>query len=99
MVIGEAICRLLAFCGAEVIRDNHIGDWGTQFGKLIWGYKHLLDAAALETDPLEELERIYKAADAAAKSDPATLMPCGANSSNCRRATVKISLSGTKSSP
>ena len=28
MVIGEAICRLLAFCGAEVIRDNHIGDWG-----------------------------------------------------------------------
>ncbi len=73
MVIGEAICRLLAFCGAEVIRDNHIGDWGTQFGKLIWGYKHLLDASALATDPLEELERIYKAADAAAKADPATL--------------------------
>ena len=73
MVIGEAICRLLAFCGAEVIRDNHIGDWGTQFGKLIWGYKNLLDAAALETDPLEELERIYKAADAAAKADPGTL--------------------------
>ncbi len=73
MVIGEAICRLLAFCGAEVIRDNHIGDWGTQFGKLIWGYKHLLDATALTTDPLEELERIYKAADAAAKADPAVL--------------------------
>jgi len=30
-VIGEAICRLLAFSGAKVIRDNHIGDWGTQF--------------------------------------------------------------------
>ena len=73
MVIGEAICRLLAFCGAEVIRDNHIGDWGTQFGKLIWGYKHLLDATALTTDPLEELERIYKAADATAKADPAVL--------------------------
>ena len=73
MVIGEAICRLLAFCGAEVIRDNHIGDWGTQFGKLIWGYKHLLDANALGSDPLEELERIYKAADAAAKADPTTL--------------------------
>lgn len=73
MVIGEAICRLLAFCGAEVIRDNHIGDWGTQFGKLIWGYKHLRDDAALGDDPLEELERIYKAADAAAKADPATL--------------------------
>ncbi len=73
MVIGEAICRLLAFCGAAVIRDNHIGDWGTQFGKLIWGYKHLRNDAALASDPLEELERIYKAADAAAKADPAVL--------------------------
>ncbi len=73
MVIGEAICRLLAFCGAEVIRDNHIGDWGTQFGKLIWGYKHLRNETALATDPLEELERLYKAADAAAKADPAAL--------------------------
>jgi len=73
MVIGEAICRLFAFCGAEVIRDNHIGDWGTQFGKLIWGYKHLRDEAALAADPLEELERLYKAADAATKENPATL--------------------------
>jgi arginyl-tRNA synthetase len=73
MVIGEAICRLLAFCGADVVRDNHIGDWGTQFGKLIWGYKNLRDEAALAADPLEELERLYKAADAAAKADPAVL--------------------------
>jgi len=73
MVIGEAICRLLEFCGAQVVRDNHIGDWGTQFGKLIWGYKTLLDPAALERDPLEELERLYKAADAATKADPAIL--------------------------
>lgn len=73
MVIGEAICRLLEFCGAEVTRDNHIGDWGTQFGKLIWGYKNLLDEAALARDPLEELERLYKAADAASKADPAKL--------------------------
>lgn len=73
MVIGEAICRLLEFCGAEVIRDNHIGDWGTQFGKLIWGYKNLRNDAALAADPLEELERLYKAADAATKTDPATL--------------------------
>ncbi len=73
MVIGEAICRLLTFCGAEVIRDNHIGDWGTQFGKLIWGYQNLRDEAALAADPLEELERIYKAADAATKTDPTVL--------------------------
>jgi len=73
MVIGEAICRLLEFCGANVFRDNHIGDWGTQFGKLIWGYKTLLNADALARDPLEELERLYKAADAATKADPAVL--------------------------
>jgi|UniRef100_UPI00404B905E arginyl-tRNA synthetase len=69
MVIGEAICRLLSFCGADVIRDNHIGDWGTNFGKLIWGYKNLRNDEALADDPLEELERIYKAADSATKSD------------------------------
>ena len=59
-VIGEALCRLLAFCGATVIRDNHLGDWGTQFGKLIYGYKRWADAAAFAADPIEELERLYK---------------------------------------
>lgn len=72
-VIGEAICRLLAFSGAKVIRDNHIGDWGTQFGKLIWAYKRHLDAAALAADPLEEFERLYKVGNAAAEADPAVL--------------------------
>jgi arginyl-tRNA synthetase len=59
-VIGEAICRLLSFTGARVIRDNHLGDWGTQFGKLIYGYKRWADPAALAADPIEELERLYK---------------------------------------
>jgi arginyl-tRNA synthetase len=59
-VIGEAICRLLEFTGARVIRDNHLGDWGTQFGKLIYGYKRWANLKALETDPIEELERLYK---------------------------------------
>jgi len=64
-VIGEAICRLLAFTGAKVIRDNHLGDWGTQFGKLIYGYKRWVDEAALASDPIEELERLYKLGHAA----------------------------------
>ncbi len=59
-VIGEAICRLLAFSGAKVIRDNHLGDWGTQFGKLIFGYKRWADQEALKREPIEELERLYK---------------------------------------
>jgi arginyl-tRNA synthetase len=72
-VIGEAISRLRAFGGATVLRDNHIGDWGTQFGKLIWAYKRHLDASALARDPLEEFERLYKAGNSAAESDPAIL--------------------------
>ncbi len=72
-VIGEAICRLLAFSGATVIRDNHIGDWGTQFGKLIWAYRRHLDPAALAADPLEEFERLYKVGNTAADADPAVL--------------------------
>ena len=59
-VIGEAICRMLAFTGASVIRDNHLGDWGTQFGKLIYGFKRWADPAALAAEPIEELERVYK---------------------------------------
>jgi arginyl-tRNA synthetase len=59
-VIGEAICRLLEFTGARVVRDNHLGDWGTQFGKLIHGYKRWANPAALQAEPIEELERLYK---------------------------------------
>ncbi len=72
-VIGEALCRLLAFSGARVIRDNHIGDWGTQFGKLIWAYKRHLNPAALAAEPLEEFERLYKLGYQAAEADPAVL--------------------------
>lgn len=72
-VIGDALARLLDFCGAHVIRDNHIGDWGTQFGKLIWAYKHHLDNEALTKDPLVELERLYKLGDTCSKEDNAIL--------------------------
>jgi arginyl-tRNA synthetase len=68
-VIGEAICRMLAFTGARVIRDNHLGDWGTQFGKLIYGYKRWADPAALAADPIEELERLYKLGNNATPDD------------------------------
>ncbi|EDY80488.1 arginyl-tRNA synthetase [Verrucomicrobiia bacterium DG1235] len=75
IVIGEAICRLLEFCGAEVVRDNHIGDWGTPYGKLFYAYKRHLDAKALERDPLEELERLYKLGSKLA-DDAAVLEEC-----------------------
>ena len=72
-VIGEAISRLLDFSGAKVIRDNHIGDWGTGFGKLIWAYKRELNAEALASDPLEEFERLYKMGNKAADEDESAL--------------------------
>ncbi|PTY05937.1 arginine--tRNA ligase [Opitutaceae bacterium EW11] len=72
-VIGEAICRLLAFSGAKVIRDNHLGDWGTQFGKLIYGFKRWANPAALEHDPIEELERLYRLGNDATPEGSAAL--------------------------
>jgi arginyl-tRNA synthetase len=59
-VIGDAIARLLTFSGARVIRDNHIGDWGTQFGKMIVGWKMFLDEENLSRDPIAEMERLYQ---------------------------------------
>ena len=59
-ILGDALSRVLRLLGHKVITDNHIGDWGTQFGKLIVGWKRELDEAALDRDPLAEMERLYK---------------------------------------
>jgi arginyl-tRNA synthetase len=69
-LLGDALARIAQFVGHEVIRDNHIGDWGTQFGMVIWGWKNLLDRAALERDPIAELVRIYKETNEKATADP-----------------------------
>src|SRR5690606_10292721 len=45
-IIGDAICRLLRFVGHEVISDNHIGDWGTQYGLLLVGMNEFGNPAA-----------------------------------------------------
>jgi arginyl-tRNA synthetase len=58
-IIGDALTRLLRFQGHPVITDNHLGDWGFQFGILLYGYKHYLDAEAFKTDPVQELARLY----------------------------------------
>jgi len=59
-VIGDCVCRLLRRLGHTVISDNHLGDWGTQFGMIIYGYRHFLDAAAYRSQPAPELLRIYR---------------------------------------
>ena len=75
-VLGDALARIASFLGHEVIRDNHIGDWGTQFGMVIWGWKHLLDRQSLERDPLAEIVRVYKETNEKATSDPAVREAC-----------------------
>jgi arginyl-tRNA synthetase len=59
-VLGDALCRILRFLGHDVISDNHIGDWGTQFGMIIYGYKHFLDESSFADDPVAELARLYR---------------------------------------
>lgn len=59
-VLGDAICRILRFRGTQVHSDNHIGDWGTQFGMIIYGYKHFLDQSAFTENPVAELSRLYR---------------------------------------
>ena len=59
-VIGDALYRTLRFLGHRVISDNHIGDWGTQFGMIIYGYRHFLNAEAYQQNPVQELARLYR---------------------------------------
>jgi arginyl-tRNA synthetase len=75
-VLGDALARIASFLGHDVIRDNHIGDWGTQFGMVIWGWKNLLDRQSLERDPLAEIVRIYKETNEKSTSDPAVREAC-----------------------
>jgi arginyl-tRNA synthetase len=59
-ILGDCLVRVARFLGHEVTADNHIGDWGTQFGKVIYGWKHFLDREALEKDAIAELVRLYR---------------------------------------
>jgi len=75
-ILGDTLARVARFLGHRVIADNHIGDWGTQFGKVIYGWKHWRNAAALKTAPIDELVRLYKEANALSETDPEVLREC-----------------------
>ncbi len=70
-VIGNALDRLHRHLGFRVVSDNHLGDWGKQFGMLLLGWKRDLNAEALAGDPIAEMERIYKLVNARCEADPA----------------------------
>ncbi len=58
-IIGEAVANLYEQLGAKVIRLNHLGDWGTQFGKLIAAYKMWGSKSAVHKNPIDELLKLY----------------------------------------
>ncbi|MGH9094335.1 MAG: arginine--tRNA ligase, partial [Acidimicrobiales bacterium] len=69
-IVGDAVCRLAAFAGHHVIRENHIGDWGTPFGMLI---EHLIDVgeqATIEELSVGDLDGFYRQARAAFDASP-----------------------------
>jgi len=75
-ILGDGLARLLRLLGHRVITDNHLGDWGTQFGMLIVGWKiesFMGEVLAKHPDPISELERIYKLVHAAGTGDQKAL--------------------------
>jgi len=89
-IIGDALIRILRFCGHSVVGDNHLGDWGTQFGILLYGYKHHRNDAAYLADPVRELARLYvevrRMAQAVGDDDDGT----GDIMEACRAETAKL---------
>jgi arginyl-tRNA synthetase len=75
-IIGDSLSRIARFLGHNVITDNHIGDWGTQFGMVTWAWKQGLDEVKLRESPLEELLRLYRHASDESKADPIIREAC-----------------------
>lgn len=69
-VIGDAIYKLFAFGGYRSIGDNHLGDWGTQFGAYLYAFTTWVDVEAYQRDPIGELLRLYVKFDAEARAQP-----------------------------
>ncbi len=70
-VIGSALCKILRFLGYKVVGINHLGDYGTQFGKLIVAYKLWSSREQVISGRLKELTRIYVKFHEEAKLNPA----------------------------
>jgi arginyl-tRNA synthetase len=87
-IIGDALARLFRFLGHNVITDNHLGDWGTQFGILLYGYRHFLDQTAFDKDPVRELARLYVHVRSLMKGDEDEAK--GEIAEACRQETAKL---------
>lgn len=77
-IIGDTLARLARFMGHTVITDNHIGDWGTQFGMILWGWKHVLKLEDLDNNPIDALLSVYKEVNTQCKENQELLAECKA---------------------
>lgn len=78
-VIGGALYNIYKFLGYNVTGINHLGDWGTQFGKLIEGYKRWGKEYNIEENPIDELTKIYIRINNLCKEDESVLEECRNN--------------------
>ncbi len=69
-VIGQALANVYHAVGFSVVRDNHLGDWGTQFGALIYAYTHWGDEKIVAANPIEELKKLYVRFNDESKENP-----------------------------
>jgi arginyl-tRNA synthetase len=72
-VIGDSLARIFEALGNHVVRDNHLGDWGSQFGMILWGWKTARDEQAFAADPVAELARLYRLAQDRIKAGDASV--------------------------
>ena len=78
-VIGNALYKIYKFLGYNVVGINHLGDYGTQFGKLIEGYKRWGEEYNIEENPIDELTKIYIRINDLCKEDENVLEECRNN--------------------
>lgn len=69
-IIGDSLARMYAYLGATVLKDNHLGDWGTQYGKLAYAVEHWGNWEAIEQNPIPELFKLYVKFHQEEESDP-----------------------------
>jgi arginyl-tRNA synthetase len=82
-IIGDCLARTARFLGHDVVADNHIGDWGTPMGQVLYGWKNHLDQSAFSANPIKELLRLYQLVKQQAESSPEI-------AGTCLKETVKL---------
>ena len=98
-VIGDSLARVLGFLGHEVLRENHIGDWGTPFGMLI---EHLIEVGGsddAESFSVRDLNDFYAQARRPSTATPTSPSAAGSGSSSSRRVTPRRCACGGSSWP